>query len=89
MSLMHNCSFLKLENTFTVYDIRVQGFHKDLILIAKYHHYWGKYSGADPGRGERGSSHGQIFSALEYFALTFFKISDLIFCAILCTLCVQ
>ena len=28
-------------------------------------------TGADPGRGERGSSHGQIFSALEYFAKAF------------------
>ena len=34
------------------------------------------YSGADPGRGESGSSHGQIFSTLEYFALTFLKILD-------------
>ena len=33
-------------------------------------------SGADPGRGESGSSHGQIFSTLEYFALTFLKILD-------------
>ena len=33
-------------------------------------------AGADPGRGESGSSHGQIFSTLEYFALTFFKILD-------------
>ena len=33
-------------------------------------------SGADPGRGEGGSSHGQIFSTLEYFALTFLKILD-------------
>ena len=32
--------------------------------------------GADPGRGEGGSSHGQIFSTLEYFALTFLKILD-------------
>ena len=31
-------------------------------------------AGADPGRGESGSSHGQIFSTLEYFALTFLKI---------------
>ena len=35
---------------------------------------WG--SGADPGRGESGSSHGQIFSTLEYFTLTFLKILD-------------
>ena len=33
-------------------------------------------AGADPGRGESGSSHGQIFSTLEYFALTFLKILD-------------
>ena len=33
-------------------------------------------SGADPGRGESGSSHGQIFSTLEYFALIFLKILD-------------
>ena len=33
-------------------------------------------AGADPGRGESGSSHGQIFSNLEYFALTFLKILD-------------
>ena len=33
-------------------------------------------SGADPGRGENGSSHGQIFSTLEYFALNFLKILD-------------
>ena len=33
-------------------------------------------TGADPGRGERGSSHGQIFSTLEYFALTFLKPLD-------------
>ena len=32
--------------------------------------------GADPDRGESGSSHGQIFSTLEYFALTFLKILD-------------
>ena len=31
---------------------------------------------ADPGHGESGSSHGQIFSTLEYFALTFLKILD-------------
>ena len=35
-----------------------------------------KYTGADPGRGERGSSHGQIFSTLEYFASTFLKLFD-------------
>ena len=33
-----------------------------------------QYTGADPGRGESGLSHGQIFSTLEYFALTFLKI---------------
>ena len=33
-------------------------------------------AGAYPGRGESGSSHGQIFSTLEYFALTFLKILD-------------
>ena len=33
-------------------------------------------AGADPGRGESGSSHGQIFSTLEYFALTSLKILD-------------
>ena len=45
--------------------------------------FWAAYtithqstSGADPGRGESGSSHGQIFSTLEYFALTFLKILD-------------
>ena len=26
-----------------------------------------RHAGADPGRGESGSSHGQIFSTLEYF----------------------
>ena len=31
-------------------------------------------SGADPGRDERGSSHGQIFSTLACSALTFLKI---------------
>ena len=31
-------------------------------------------SGADPDRGERGLSHGQIFSALKYSGLTFFMI---------------
>ena len=36
----------------------------------------GSSTGADPGRGEGGSSHGQIFSTLEYFALTFLKILD-------------
>ena len=34
------------------------------------------HPGADPGRGESGWSHGQIFSTLEYFALTFLKILD-------------
>ena len=29
---------------------------------------WKYIKGADPGRSERGSSHGQIFSTLEYFA---------------------
>ena len=29
--------------------------------------------GADPDRGERGSSHGQIFSTLKYSGLTFFQ----------------
>ena len=37
-------------------------------------HVW--RTGADPGRGESGSSHGQIFSTLEYFELTFLKILD-------------
>ena len=33
-------------------------------------------SGADAGRGERGSCHGQIFSTVEYFALPFLKLID-------------
>ena len=28
-----------------------------------------RHAGTDPGRGESGSSHGQIFSTLEYFVL--------------------
>ena len=43
------------------------------IVKRNFDHY---VPGADPGRGESGSSHGQIFSTLEYFALTFLKILD-------------
>ena len=39
-------------------------------------------SGADPGRDERGSSHGQIFATLACSALTFLKILYQIFRAI-------
>ena len=47
-----------------------------LNTVRKYNNYSLMTPGADPGRGESGSSHGQIFSTLEYFALTFLKILD-------------
>ena len=62
-----------LRNSGTVLATEVYRKPADSDLLLHFRsHVGNRYkAGADPGRGESGSSHGQIFSTLEYFALTF------------------
>ena len=43
------------------------------LIKANRHLKWTLNAGADPGRGESGSSHGQIFSHLGIFCINLFE----------------